>query len=114
MSLLAALFAEGQPANPDQPAPGPFNNMFFMLTLMGLFLFTMFWMPQRKQKKEQEAMMAALKPGAKVVTVAGIVGTIVKLKDGEDEVVLRSEDTKIKVLKSTITKVIGMEEEAKS
>jgi preprotein translocase subunit YajC len=115
MSLLALLFAEEETKKADQPPPGgPFGNPMFLFVMMGLFLFTMFWLPQRKQKKEQAAMMASLKRGSKVVTASGIIGTIASIKDGDEEVVIRSEDAKIKITRTSIVRVLGMEEEAKT
>ena len=55
-------------------------------------------------------MMSTIKRGAKVVTSAGIIGTVVTVKDTEDEVTLRSEDARIKVLKSSIARVLGQDE----
>ena len=81
-----------------------------MLLLVGLFFVTFILPASRRQKKEQAAMMANLKRGSKVVTTSGIIGTVVSLKDTEDEVTLRSEDTKLKVLKSSIARVLGQEE----
>jgi preprotein translocase subunit YajC len=50
----------------------------------------------------------------KVVTAAGIIGTIVSVKEGSDEVTIRSEDTKFRILRATITRVLGEETEAKA
>ena len=72
-----------------------------------IFLFVL---PGRRQRKEQAAMLAALKPGAKVVTSSGIIGVVVKVKEVEDEVTLRSDDTKIKVLKSSVARVLSTDE----
>jgi preprotein translocase subunit YajC len=113
MQLLASLFADDAP-KPDPAAGGPLGNPMFLMVVFVLFMVTMFWLPQRRQKKEQEAMLAALKPGAKVVTASGIIGTVIKLKEGEDEVSLRSDDTKLKVLRSSIVRVLGMDEEPKA
>ncbi len=32
-----------------------------------------------------------------------------KLKDGEDEITIRSEDAKLRILRSTVTRVVGEE-----
>jgi len=64
----------------------------------------------RRQRKEQEKMQASLKRGSKVLTASGIVGTVVTLKDGDDEVVIRSEDARIRVKRNTIHTVIGTDD----
>jgi preprotein translocase subunit YajC len=76
-------------------------------------MFTMLWLPSRRQRKEQAAMLAAIKPGTKVVTAAGIIGSIVSIKDGEDEIVIKSADAKLKVTKASIVRVLGAEDETK-
>jgi preprotein translocase subunit YajC len=93
----------------DPPAFWSFGGPGFMMALMGLAMVFLMVLPARRQKKEQQRMLAALKPGVKVVTSSGIVGTLVKVKDTEDEVTIRSEDTKLRVLKSTVTRVLGDE-----
>jgi preprotein translocase subunit YajC len=107
--MLPLLLAEVV-ANPE-PRPVPFYaNPFFMFMILGLFMLTMVWLPARRQRREQEEMLAALKPGNRVVTTAGIIGTIVKIKEGEDELILRSEDTKLKVLKSSVTRILATDD----
>ncbi|CAN5413524.1 hypothetical protein BH11PLA2_BH11PLA2_27180 [soil metagenome] len=111
-TLLATLFAQDTPAAPagDKAAgAGPLGNPLFFMVIMGLFMVTMMWLPARKQKKELAAMMAALKAGSKIVTTAGIIGTITKIKDGDDEVVIRSEDSKFKITRASIARVLGEE-----
>jgi preprotein translocase subunit YajC len=51
-------------------------------------------------------MIDALKKNAKVVTIGGIVGTIVTVKKDEDEVTLESANSRLKILRSSIARVI--------
>ena len=102
---MLTLLAQ-QPAGGDVPF---FANPLFLIVAMGLFFVVVMLPAQRRQAKEQAAMLAALKLGSKVVTSSGIVGTVVKLKDGEDEITIRSEDAKLRILRSTVTRVVGEE-----
>jgi preprotein translocase subunit YajC len=107
MSLL--LFAQDQPQQPG----GIFGNPMFPFFLIGLML--LFWvvivLPMgRRQKKEQEQMLARLARGTKVLTSGGIVGTVVSAREGEDEIVIRSEDTRLRVKRNVIVQVIGTDE----
>lgn len=113
MSLLATIFAEDPAPATDQAQPGPFGNPLFFMLIMGIFLVTMIWLPARRQRREQDTMQASLKRGSKVVTAAGLIGTIVKIEDNQDEVVLRSEDTKFKVTRSSVVRLLGHEDDAK-
>ncbi len=66
------------------PFGGPF--IFMMFGLLGLMIF-MQVMAGRREKKKRAALMALLKRGDKVMTIAGIIGTVDSLRD--DEVVLK-------------------------
>ena len=102
-------------AQDPAPAKPPGDMPFWMNPLFLIAMFMLFWVVfilpmSRRQKKEQQQMMSTIKRGAKVVTSAGIIGTVVTVKDTEDEVTLRSEDARIKVLKSSIARVLGQDE----
>ena len=102
------LFAE-DPAPGQQPG-GLVNGPMFPFFLVGLML--LFWVVvmlpmSRRQKKEQEQLLATLKRGAKILTNAGIVGVVVSAKDGEDEIVIRSEDTKLRIKRNVVVQVLG-------
>ncbi len=109
---VAAPAAEAAGTDATKPAAnmGPFGNPMFMFLILGLFVLTMIILPARRQKKEQQLMMANLKRGAKIVTGSGVIGTIVSIKDTEDEVTIRSEDTKMKITKGSIVRVLGQDE----
>lgn len=92
------------------PNPFGFGGPMFIWALFGLAFVMLFILPGRRQRKEQEQLLASLKPGVKIVTNSGIVGTIVKMKDGEDEITIRSEDTRLRVLRSTVARVLGTDE----
>jgi len=108
------LFAQDAPIKTETPAPGgPLGNPMFLFVMVGIFFVVMIWLPSRKQRKEQATMLASIKVGTKVVTASGIIGTILKLKDGEDEIVIKSEDAKLKVTRASIVRVLGIDEETK-
>jgi preprotein translocase subunit YajC len=108
--MFHALFAQqGQPQG-DLGFFGNPNIMFWMIGLMLLFWFIIVIPSTRRQKRDQQAMLAAIKRGTKVLTNSGIVGTVVSAKDGEDEVVIRSEDTRLRIKRNTIFQVLGSDE----
>jgi preprotein translocase subunit YajC len=93
-----------------QAAPNPFSDATFMFVLMALAVVFFFILPNRQQKKQQEQMLLNIKKGSKVVTVAGIIGTVENLKDNEDEMTIRSGDAKMRVTKSSIARVLGQDD----
>jgi preprotein translocase subunit YajC len=66
-----------------QPASGPFGGSSSLI-FMGLIM-VVFWLffirPQAKKAKQQKTFIEDLKKGDKVVTIAGIHGTINKVNE---------------------------------
>jgi len=99
---LLTLLAEAD--NQPQSTPPWFYLMYALPVLMLIMLFR----TNSKQKREAQNALAALKKNDKVVTSSGILGVVVAIKENEDEVTLRGDDTsntRIRVLKSSIARV---------
>ena len=60
--------------------------------------------PQQKRAKEQRKMLEALKSGDKVITSAGLVGTVITVKD--TTVSLRSADAKFEITKASVVQIL--------
>ena len=71
-------------------------SLFFTLALMLVLLYFMIYRPQKKQEKKDAAMRAALEIGDQVVTIGGIVGRVVAIK--EDTFVLETGSDRVKIL----------------
>jgi preprotein translocase subunit YajC len=108
-AILAQDPAPKGPAGGEQPATPFWANPLFLVGMMALFFFVVMWPAQRRAKREQANMLANIKPGAKVVLASGIVGTVVKIHDPEGELTIRSDDTKIRVLRTAVASVRGEE-----
>jgi preprotein translocase subunit YajC len=116
MHWLFLLAQQGQDAGGQQPQMSPFGNPMLLILLMGIMVIFMIWLPNRKQRQERAAMFARLKKNDKVVTMSGIIGVVVAIKDNEDEVTLKVDDTsntRIRVLKSSINQILTPAEEPK-
>lgn len=61
------------------------ENILFIVVI-GAALYFLMIRPQQKRTKEQKAKMAALEPGARIMTVSGIFGTIRHL--GEKQAII--------------------------
>ena len=66
-----------------QQSSGPFGGMTSMI-FMGMIILV-FWMffirPQAKKQKQQKKFIEELQKGTKVVTIAGIHGTVNKINE---------------------------------
>jgi preprotein translocase subunit YajC len=78
--------------------------------LIAIFYF-MFFRPQRRQQERHRQLLGSLQRGDRVVTSGGIVGEIVHLKD--DEVTVKSGESRLIVLRANIASVLNRPVEAK-
>jgi preprotein translocase subunit YajC len=78
--------------------------MLLPLVLMGVIFYFLMLRPQQQRAKQQAKMLAAMKPGDKVITGAGILGTVITVKD--KTVTIRSADAKFEVTKASITEIV--------
>lgn len=105
--------APDQPADPaaaKKAAPGPFGDPMFIFLMFGMMVVFLFILPARQQRRQQQELQSATKTGAKIITSSGIIGTIVTIKDNEDEITIRSGDTKLRVTRSSIARVLGQDD----
>jgi preprotein translocase subunit YajC len=65
----------------DVPADGGLFSMLIMLVPMIAVFYFMLIRPEKKRKKEAEELRSSLKAGDKVITIGGITGTVVNVKD---------------------------------
>ena len=77
--------------------------MWVMLALVFVIMWFFMIRPQRKQQKELEQFRSSLKKGDKVVTIGGIFGTVVEVKDGYILMEIDN-NVKIRVSKNGIVK----------
>jgi preprotein translocase subunit YajC len=74
-----------------------------LMVFMGLAMYFLMFRPQQKKAREHAQLLKTLKNGDRIVTTSGILGTVIGIKD--KSVSLRSADTKLEVLKSSIAEV---------
>ena len=74
---------------------------FIPLILIFVIFYFFLIRPQQKKVKEHKSMVENLKRGDKIVTSAGIIGTIERIVDDERAEVIIAENVKVEVIKST-------------
>jgi preprotein translocase subunit YajC len=102
MALAEISVLLAQTATQPDPRAGMAQTLGLMV-FMGLAMYFLMFRPQQKKAREHAEMLKTMKTGDKVLTSSGIVGTIVGIKD--KSVSLRSADTKLEVLKSSISEI---------
>mgnify|MGYP003304202422 CR=1 FL=1 len=109
------------------PSAGLGTSVIMMVGMLALMYF-MLIRPENKRKKEAEEMRAAVKKGDKVVTIGGITGVVVDVKDnrfvletGADQVriefekwALSSNETAAEAKKANAQKAVEAKAKAKA
>lgn len=90
------------PPSPDGSGPPVLMQMVPLLVMMFVFYFILI-RPQAKQARQQEEMRKGLQKGDRVVTNGGVVGVVLAVREKENTITIRSDETKLEVLKSAVT-----------
>jgi preprotein translocase subunit YajC len=103
LNYLNPILAQAAPTGaPVPPTQALLSQLPFFILIFVIFYFLLI-RPQQQRAKQQRKLLEALKPGDEVVTAAGIVGTVITVKD--KTVTLRSADAKFEVTKASITEL---------
>lgn len=111
MFTIMAILAQNSPAGASKGSPGGGVMMFGLILMMGVFFFVMM-RGNRAQRKKKETMLGAMKRNDRVMTIGGVIGTIVSVK--ENEVVLKVDEasnTKMTFIKRAIQQVLAEDED---
>lgn len=112
MTLLPMLAQVGPPAPGPTAAPGGQSQVMFIALMFAMLVF-MLMMARSQKKREQrdrERLYSSLAKNDRVLTIGGIIGTIVNIRG--DEVTLKvdeSNNTKMTFVKSSIQRVLKEE-----
>lgn len=105
-SIGAGTGAATAPAASDGGAGMGSTMMIMLLIVGGMIVFSL--MGGRKDKKRREQMLSGIKKHDRVLTVGGIVGSVVEMKD--DTVILKVDEqsnTRITFSKTAISQVLA-------
>ena len=90
----------------------PFDMLLPFVAIFFLFYFLMI-RPERRKRAEMSVMLENLKKNDRVVTIGGIHGVVVNVQKGSNDVTIRvdeSRDTKLRVSRSAISRVLSDED----
>lgn len=92
-------------------AMGGLSGTVIYLVLMIVFFYFVLIRPQKKREKQTRMMLNDMRPGDEIITIGGIMGNIVSIK--EDRVVIETgaNRTKLTFEKSAIKSVLTVRED---
>ena len=80
------------------------GTIVMILAMVAIFYFFLY-RPQKKQEKAAAEMKNSLEVGDEITTIGGIIGEIISIKDETCVIETTQDKTKIRILKSAISKV---------
>jgi preprotein translocase subunit YajC len=111
LSSIAAFAQEA--AEQAEQQPGLLGSPILMMVLIFGVMWLFFIRPQSKERKKMEEMRKALKKGDRVMTSAGILGTVTNIDETGTTVTVRTGSTTfIDFDKQAILRVINAEVKA--
>jgi preprotein translocase subunit YajC len=113
--MLESFLLFAQETKDDAPPGGLFNNPLVMLLPIFVLFYFLMIRPMRKQEQQRQSLIGQTKKGDKIITNAGIIGTVAAISDTEDEVTVKVDDNvRLKMIKSSIARNLTQEEAGKA
>ena len=104
--FTATLYAQTQGGG---NTANPLMSIGMMVAIFAIFYFLLI-RPQKKQQQKLQQSIANLKKGDKIIVSGGIVAEYVSDKEGGRVAIVKlSENTKIEIIKSSISAVVTEE-----
>jgi preprotein translocase subunit YajC len=92
---------------------GSFLSGVLPIVLMIAIFYFLVFMPMRRQQRNQKEMLKTLQNGQTVITSGGIIGTVVTVSDDTLILRIKPDNLRLQVARSSVTSVVGAEEQAK-
>ena len=101
--ILSAMPVLAEGAAAAAPEKKPFSPL---ILIGGIFVIMYFLMirPQKKKQKEKMAMLNAVEPGDKIISIGGIYGEVKQVKENSVRVQI-DDRTRIELAKSSISTI---------
>ncbi|MDA9660950.1 preprotein translocase subunit YajC [Gammaproteobacteria bacterium] len=88
-----------------EQSPSFFDPTLFLLFGFMILIYFLMIRPENKRRKTHQEMLSSIELGEEIVTAGGILGKVSKITDQYLELSI-SENTKIKVQKTSISAVL--------
>ena len=106
------LFMTGTAAGATPTGGSPWMTIIMLVGMVLIFYFFII-RPQKKQEKQTAEMRNSISVGDEIVTIGGIIGTVLIIKDDKLMIETGNDRTKLTILRSSVREVLKAEEESK-
>jgi preprotein translocase subunit YajC len=98
--FITPAFAQGSPGLSEG-----LQGLLPLLLMLPIFYFLLI-KPQQDRMKRHREMVSNIRRGDSVVTAGGIIGKVIRVKDGEPEMEVEiAKDTIVRVIRGTVSEV---------
>jgi preprotein translocase subunit YajC len=97
-----------------QQSTSPLQNPLVPIIMMVVIFYLVLFLPMRRKQRKMEAMLKDLQNGDRVMTGAGLVGTLVAI--GDDNTVtlrIKPDNVKLQFARSAVTALVDEKDESK-
>lgn len=106
----ASLMLLAQQSGDVRQTLGQWTPFVWLIAFAVIFYFLLI-RPQRQQQKRHQAMLEALRPGDKIVTQGGLVGTVTRTDEGPNALRVKlAPSVEVTVMRSHVAARLGEEE----
>ena len=104
------LFMTGTTAGTTPTGGSPWMTIIMLVGMVLIFYFFII-RPQKKQEKQTAEMRNSITVGDEIVTIGGIIGTVLIIKDDKLMIETGNDRTKLTILRSSVREVLKADEE---
>lgn len=109
---MITVFAEEAAAQTTQSVGGMDMTMtiVYLVVMVAIFYFVLI-RPQKKREKQTRMMLNEMRPGDEIITIGGVMGNIVSIKDDRVIIETGANKTKLTFEKSAIKTVLTVHDD---
>ena len=112
MNILSNLFLSAEGGNQNAPAQASFWDYLPMILIVGaIILFFVFQSRKSKrQRREAEELLNSITIGDEIITIGGIEGRVVRIKDDHITIESGRDRTKLSITRGAVANVMKKQE----
>jgi preprotein translocase subunit YajC len=111
VALIASTVSVFAQEGGEAPGGGGLASWLPMMLVMFAIVYFLMIRPEQKKQKDRRAMMESIKKGDKVLSLAGIYGTVTNVK-GSTIMVKIADNTTVEMTKAAVSSVVTKENSA--